>query len=68
MATLKSKLASLIPGWREEIGNLLKAHGDTKVSEVSMTQAYGGMRGVKCMVCDTSEVPPDKGLLIGELL
>jgi len=64
MATLKSKLASLIPGWREEIGNLLKAHGDTKVSEVSMTQAYGGMRGVKCMVCDTSEVPPDKGLLI----
>jgi len=64
MAALKSKLASLIPGWREEIGNLLKAHGDTKVSEVSMTQAYGGMRGVKCMVCDTSEVPPDKGLLI----
>lgn len=64
MATLKSKLSSLIPGWREEIGNLVKAHGDTKVSEVSMTQAYGGMRGVKCMVCDTSEVPPDKGLLI----
>ncbi|UCE66266.1 MAG: citrate (Si)-synthase [Candidatus Zixiibacteriota bacterium] len=64
MATLKSKLTSLIPAWREEIGNLVKAHGDTKVSEVSMAQAYGGMRGVKGMVCDTSEVPPDKGLLI----
>ncbi len=64
MATLKSKLASLIPGWREEIGNLVKTHGAIKVSEVSMAQAYGGMRGVKCMVCDTSEVPPDKGLLI----
>ncbi len=64
MATLKSKLASLIPVWREEIGNLVKSHGDTKVSEVSMAQAYGGMRGVKGMVCDTSEVPPDKGLLI----
>lgn len=64
MATLKSKLASLIPIWREEIGTLAKAHGDLKISDVSITQAYGGMRGVKGMVCDTSEVPPDKGLLI----
>ncbi len=64
MATLKSKLASLIPAWREEIGTLAKAHGDFKISDVSVTQAYGGMRGVKGMVCDTSEVPPDKGLLI----
>lgn len=64
MATLKSKLASLIPAWREEIGTLAKAHGDLKISDVSVTQAYGGMRGVKGMVCDTSEVPPDKGLLI----
>lgn len=64
MATLKNKLASLIPGWREEIGALAKAHGDFKISDVSITQAYGGMRGVKSMVCDTSEVPPDKGLMI----
>ncbi len=64
MATLKSKLASLIPVWREEIGTLAKAHGDLKISDVSVTQAYGGMRGVKSMVCDTSEVPPDKGLII----
>ncbi|MEJ2368870.1 MAG: citrate (Si)-synthase, partial [Acidobacteriota bacterium] len=26
--------------------------------------AFGGMRGLKAMVCDTSEVPPDKGLII----
>lgn len=64
MATLKSKLASLIPAWREEIGALVKGSGDQKISDVSITQAYGGMRGVKSMVCDTSEVPPDKGLLI----
>ncbi len=64
MAALKNKLLSLIPAWREEIGGLLKAHGDMKISEVSMAQAYGGMRGVKGMVCDTSEVPPDKGLMI----
>lgn len=64
MPGLKSKLASLIPAWREEIGNLAKQYGDTKISDVSVTQAYGGMRGVKSMVCDTSEVPPDKGLVI----
>lgn len=64
MASLKSKLASLIPGWREEIGGLMKQYSATKISDVSVQQAYGGMRGVKGMVCDTSEVPPDKGLLI----
>lgn len=64
MAGLKSKLASLIPGWREDIGNLVKQHGDVKISDVSIQQAYGGMRGVKAMICDTSEVPPDRGLVI----
>lgn len=64
MAGLKSKLTSLIPGWREEIEILVKQHKATKISDVSVQQAYGGMRGVKGMVCDTSEVPPDKGLLI----
>ncbi|MEE9554789.1 MAG: citrate (Si)-synthase [candidate division Zixibacteria bacterium] len=64
MASLKNKLASLIPGWREEIGGLVKQYNATKISDVSVQQAYGGMRGVKGMVCDTSEVPPDKGLLI----
>ena len=64
MATLKNKLASLIPAWREEIGALAKAHSNFKISDVSVIQAYGGMRGVKSMVCDTSEVPPDRGLMI----
>jgi len=64
MASLKSKLAALVPVWREEIGNLAKQYGDVKISDVTVSQAYGGMRGVKGMVCDTSEVPPDKGLVI----
>jgi len=64
MAKLKNRVAALIPGWRKEIGGLLKKHGGLKISDVTMLQAYGGMRGVKAMVCDTSEVPPDKGLLV----
>jgi citrate synthase len=61
---LKDKLAAKIPGWRDEIKSVLKDHGDKVVSEVTVAQAYGGMRGVKGMICDTSEVPPDRGLLV----
>jgi citrate synthase len=64
MARLEKTLAKKIPEWREEIGHLLKEHGDETISDVTIRQAYGGMRGIKGMVCDTSEVPPDQGLLI----
>ncbi len=64
MASLKQRMAELIPGMRDEIRGLIKEHGDFVVSEVTLAQAYGGMRGVKGMVCDTSEVPPDQGLLV----
>jgi len=61
---LKKRLEELIPKWRDEIGAINKEHGNKVISEVSIGQAYGGMRGVKAMICDTSEVPPDKGLII----
>ncbi|UCE23203.1 MAG: citrate (Si)-synthase [Candidatus Zixiibacteriota bacterium] len=62
--TLKEKLAGLIPKLREERTAILKGHGDKVISEVSVAQAFGGMRGVKGMICDTSVVEPDKGLII----
>ncbi len=62
--TLKETLADMIPGLREERTKLVKEHGDVKISDVSIAQAIGGMRGVKAMVCDTSVVEPDKGLII----
>jgi citrate synthase len=61
---LKDKLAAQIPGIRNDLKALGKAHGDVKISDVSVAQAYGGMRGVKGMICDTSVVEPDKGLII----
>jgi citrate synthase len=64
MARLQTALERKIPEWRREIHRLNAEHGDQRVDEVSLKQAYGGMRGVRCMVCDTSEVPPDRGLLI----
>ncbi|MCX6834770.1 MAG: citrate (Si)-synthase [candidate division Zixibacteria bacterium] len=62
--TLKEKLGDMIPKLREERAALMKNFGDVKISEVTMAQAVGGMRGVKGMVCDTSVVEPDQGLII----
>ncbi len=64
MTSLREKLAEKIPHMREEIARLVADHGDKVISEVTVAQAYGGMRGVKCMVCDTSQVDPDKGLIL----
>ncbi len=64
MAGIKEKLASKIPQLREEIRSLVKEHGSKVISQVTVEQAYGGMRGVKSLVCDTSLVEPDTGLVI----
>lgn len=65
MPTLKEKLSQRIPAVREEIKKLVKEHGTRVISEVTIAQAYGGMRGVKSLVCDTSEVDINRGVSIG---
>ncbi len=64
MSNIKDKFASQIPGLREEMKGIVKGHGAKVISECTIAQAYGGMRGVKGMVCDTSLVEPDTGLII----
>ena len=64
MVTLQDKLSSQISLLREQKAAILKEHGDRVISEVTVAQAYGGMRGVKGLICDTSLVEPDQGLII----
>jgi len=64
MSLLFKKLSEVLPPQIEKIKEFVKNYGDKVVSEVTIKQVYGGMRGVKSLVCDTSEVPPDKGLII----
>jgi citrate synthase len=64
MASLYEKMTELLPKLQQEIGQLIKDHGDKIISEVTVRQAFGGMRGVKALICDTSLVEPDKGLSI----
>ena len=62
MTSLREKLAVQIPAVREEVKSLTQRHGDVKISDVTVAQAYGGMRGVKCMVTETSALDPNEGI------
>ncbi len=64
MSALQDILAEKIPIWREEISELIEANPDVVVSEVTMKQLCGGLRGVKGLICNTSYVDPEKGLFI----
>ena len=62
MSSLKEKLAEKIPPMRDEVKRLAKQHGEKKISEVTVAQAYGGMRGVKGLVTETSALDPMEGI------
>ncbi len=64
MSMLKEKLASLIPARRERIQDLIQNHGKKIITEISVEQMLGGLRGVKSLLCDTSEVVINQGLII----
>ena len=59
---LKDKLISKLDPMRKEVKSIIKEHGNKLLSDVVVSQAYGGMRGVKCMVCETSELDPEEGI------
>jgi citrate synthase len=62
LTALRDRLAVEIPPVREQVTELLRDHGARRLSEVTVSQAYGGMRGVKCMVTETSAVDPQDGI------
>tara|TARA_B100001142_G_scaffold328050_1_gene387174 strand:- start:538 stop:1800 length:1263 start_codon:yes stop_codon:yes gene_type:complete len=61
---LQEKLAEKIPAWQDDLKQILDQNGDNVISSVTVSQAIKGMRGVKSLICDTSSVSADKGLII----
>ncbi|MDP6878292.1 MAG: citrate (Si)-synthase [Candidatus Neomarinimicrobiota bacterium] len=61
---LQQILSEKIPSWQKDLKKILDENGDSVISEVTVAQAIKGMRGVKGLVCDTSAVSADKGLII----
>ncbi len=62
MAGLKEKLHSKILEHRPRTQKLLKEHGATKIGDVTIAQAIGGARGVRCLVTDISYLDPFEGI------
>jgi citrate synthase len=59
---LKEVLKQKIDEHRPRTMRLVKEHGDVKIGEVTIAQAIGGARGVKCLVTDISYLDPMEGI------
>ncbi len=62
MDHLKKKFSEKALPLRDEIKALLKEKGDVTVDEVKLKQVFGGMRGVKSMIWETSALDPIDGI------
>ena len=62
MPTLKEILQEKIEEHRPRTTRLLKEHSDVKLGDLTIGQAIGGARGVKCLVTDISYLDPMEGI------
>lgn len=61
-AGLKDRLREIIPKHVERTSAIKKLHGEQVIDHVTVSQAYGGMRSVKCMVWEISNLDPEEGI------
>jgi len=62
IATLQETLAAQVPEKQKSLAALKKDHGDHVIGEVTIDQAIGGARGVKCMLWETSNLDANEGI------
>lgn len=62
MDPLKQKFKEKSSEQKAKIKALLKEHGNKKVDEVLLNQVFGGMRGVKSMIWEPSQLDPIDGI------
>ncbi len=59
---LKDVMADLVPKKQKEVVSFRKSHGTKVIGEVMVDQLYGGMRGIKGLVTETSVLDPEEGI------
>lgn len=59
---LKERLRTIIPQKREEIKEVKMLYGDKSLGNVTVSQVYGGMRGIKGLIYETSLLDPEEGI------
>ena len=62
MDPLKQKFYEKSSSLRDQVRELLKEKGNVQVDDVSVQQVFGGMRGVKSMIWETSALDPIDGI------
>lgn len=67
MGTLFEKIEETLDQKRDNIKRLRQQYGKKEVSRVTISQILGGMRNIKSLLCNTSEVMPDHGLVVREI-
>jgi len=61
-SSLRDVLAAKIPKEQERVKNFRKQYGSTVMGETTIDMMYGGMRGIKGLVCETSVLDADEGI------
>lgn len=59
---LKKRLQEIIPQRVAEVKEFRAKHDDYVVGSYTLSQVYGGMRGIKGLVCETSVLDADEGI------
>lgn len=59
---LRSALTEKIPQVQEDVKAFRKNFGDKKIGEITVDQLYGGMRGMKGLVTETSVLDAEEGI------
>jgi citrate synthase len=62
MDPLKLKFKEKATAHAADIKAMLKEHGDRVIDEVTLSQAYGGMRDIKSMIWETSLLDAQEGI------
>lgn len=62
MDPLKQKFREKSLALATEVKAMLKEHGDKVIDEVTISQAYGGMRDIKSMIWETSLLDASEGI------
>jgi citrate synthase len=59
---LQQKIEEQLPEWRDRVKKLVTECGKVRIDEVTINQAFGGMRDIKSLVSDISYVDPREGI------
>lgn len=60
--SLKETMYRIVPEKQKEVAEFRKKYGDKSLGEYTVDQAYGGMRGIKGLVTETSHLDANEGI------